>query len=369
MTKFIGNVFGLLEEEISLKDFFKGPRFKIILVIFFLLLGLTFAAVKSTGVYSFSNNIVNTFVAPIKRASSSIASSTTRFFEQFTKASAYYEENQELKEEIQRLKEENVELKKYKNEYDTLAEIAGMREVNISIDYLPAMVTVRDPLDQTASFSIGKGSVDGVELGDPVITSDGLIGRVDSVSTWESHVTTLYNPNLKVGVYCVESLDRGTTVGDMTISENGQCLVTGIDVDSQMKAGDTIITYGSEYYPRDLAIGTVLEVYRAEGGLSNTAVIETSSNISKVREVIVITSFEGQASPEVMRSDIQVPQPSSSVPEEVSSEEVSSAPISSTAPPVSSTPPPVSSEEPVVTSQPESREANEESSTGLLQGR
>lgn len=340
-----------------MKDFFKGPRFKIIVVIFFLLLGLTFAAVKASGVSSFSNDVVNTLVAPIKKASSSIASGTTRLFEQFTKASAYYEENQALKEEIQRLKEENVELKKYKNEYEAVAEIAGMREVNINTEYLPAMVTGRDPLDETGSFTIGKGSVDGVELGDPVITSDGLIGRVDSVSTWEAHVTTLYDPNLKVGVYCVESLDRGTTLGDMKITADGQCLVTGIDIETQLKAGDTVITYGSEYYPRDLTVGTVVEIHRAEGGLSNTAVIQTAVDIAKVREVIVVTSFEGQASPEVMRSEIQVPTPTPSVPAEVSSAESSSAP----APAPSSAPIPSAPSE---SSQPiESREVDQESSS------
>ena len=130
---------------------------------------------------------------------------------------------------------------------------------------------------------------------DPVITSDGLVGLVSEVGKNYSKVLTLLDATIEVGAYDIRTRDIGTTSGDINLARSGRLRLNMLPKDCTVSQGDLIYTTGyGGLYPKDLALGEVVEIHTDSSGMSMYAVIEPLSEIETVKDVLVITSFEGQ---------------------------------------------------------------------------
>ena len=96
--------------------------------------------------------------------------------------------------QITDLNEKLIDYEKIKAENDQLKEIADIKEVNPDYDLEPANVISRDASDPFCSFQINKGSLNGIEVGDVVMTSQGLVGPV-SYTHLNSSATSRRNPD------------------------------------------------------------------------------------------------------------------------------------------------------------------------------
>ena len=75
----------------------------------------------------------------------------------------------------------------------------------------PANIILREPSNWWRTVQIDLGSRDGVKINSPVLTSDGLVGRISSVSLTHSQVVLLGDPNCKVAAR-VDNHSRDTGV-------------------------------------------------------------------------------------------------------------------------------------------------------------
>lgn len=162
---------------------------------------------------------------------------------------------------------------------------------------MTASVIGRDPADQFYSFTIDKGTLDGISYQDPVVTSDGLVGIVSEVGPVFAKVTTILDVRLNVACQDVRTQDVATVSGDIALSENGQCRMSLIPRESGIAKGDIIQTAGtSGLYPQGIVIGRIAEVGFEPQGTMMYAVVEPTNDIKNVKDVMVITSFKGQGS-------------------------------------------------------------------------
>ena len=97
---------------------------------------------------------------------------------------------------------------------------------------MTASVIGRDPSDQFYSFTIDKGTLDGVSYQDPVITADGLVGIVSEVGPVFAKVTTILDVRLNVACQDVRTQDVATVSGDIELAQNGQCRMSLIPRES-----------------------------------------------------------------------------------------------------------------------------------------
>jgi len=67
-----------------------------------------------------------------------------------------------------------------------------------------------------------------------------------------------------------------------------------IEMNSDIKVGDIMITSGGSVYPPGIIVGEVVEIFTDDNGLSLNAVIEPAVNLSALTEGFVIISFKGQ---------------------------------------------------------------------------
>ncbi len=149
--------------------------------------------------------------------------------------------------------------------------------------------------DPYCTFTIDKGTEDGISLYDPVVTGSGLVGMISEVANSYSVVTTILSPDISVGAMSVKSTDMGIIQGTATESINQLTKMMYVDKENTISVGDTIVCSGnSGIFPEGYLIGTVKEVGIEETGLSAYAIVEPFVSIDKLTSVRVITDFEGQ---------------------------------------------------------------------------
>ena len=164
------------------------------------------------------------------------------------------------------------------------------------------MVVGRDTASRFYSFTIDKGSNDGISVNDPVITEEGLVGLVSEVGFTYSKVLTILDVAIQVGAMDSVTREIGVTSGELPLAEQGMLLLSYLPRESQAQPGDIIATTGiGGVFPRDIVIGSISELRPDSKGLSLNAVIEPPADLRAVRDVLVVKSFEGQAAPESTR--------------------------------------------------------------------
>lgn len=277
-----------------MKDFFHTRSFKVLVASVFVLLGLLLYT-NSVG-SSVTANLLGFLSSPMQKISTGITTNAAVLADQLTlNADELQAENNALKEEITKLREQLVDYYQIKQENEQFRTVLELKEENRDYQMLPATVIGRDPNDVFYGFSIDQGSLNGVSKNDPVITGDGVVGWVSEVYATSSQVTTLFSPNTKIGAIAKKSRDTGVTGCDITLADEGLIKLAYLTSENKVEAGDIITTTGlSGMYPKDLLIGTVKEVLYEDSGVSQYALVEPFVDIKNVRDVFVLTDFEGK---------------------------------------------------------------------------
>ena len=206
-----------------------------------------------------------------------------------------YAENEELREQIAQLKQEIVDLNSYKLENDQLKEYLQIKTLNPEFELETASVIGNDPLDSFSAFTIDKGSIHGVESGDVVISTDGLVGVISQVNAISSRVSTILDPSVQVGAVISETGDVGIIKNTVANAKSQCTLLTMISRDTQTKAGDFVVTSGNGgVFPKGIIIGTIESTELDSNGLSINAVVKTGADIRNIKNVVIIKSFLGQ---------------------------------------------------------------------------
>lgn len=279
-----------------MKEFFGSKKFKAIICILALIVGIMiYAAVSSSTLIS---SALGTVFAPVQKVTQGVTSSISSAFDMLVNAKDYYEENQELKEKIAELTAQLVDYTQTKQENEHLREMVALSESNPGIEFSePCTVIGRTANDVYGSFFIDKGEKDGIGYYDPVVTANGLVGFVTEVQYTYSKVTTLLSSDISLGVYCVRTGETGVIEGNYDLALNGNVRMIYIPLECEMTDGDIVITSGySGLVPKGLVVGTASDIVIAPSGLSKNATITPTIDADTLKTVYVITDFDGKGS-------------------------------------------------------------------------
>ena len=184
-----------------------------------------------------------------------------------------------------------------KAENEQYRKLLGLKEENDMYEFLASTVISRDGNDYYAGFTLDKGSADGVELYDPVITADGLVGYISGIGVTSSKVTTILSPGLEVGAVDKDTRDGGTLFGEISTAKEGCTRLNYLSRDCDVTVGDIVVTSGfGSVFPANLIIGNVKEIRAESENISLYAVVEPTADVKGCTDVFIITEFEGQRS-------------------------------------------------------------------------
>ena len=135
----------------------------------------------------------------------------------------------------------------------------------------------------------------GIAVGDPVITAEGLVGLVSEVSFTSCKVRTILDVNTKASAMISRNGNTAITGGAPPLAEKGLLRLNTLEKSSGAAIGDIVVTSGrGGVFPEGLLIGKITEVNPESDGLSLYAIIEPYVDVRSLKNVMVITSFDGQ---------------------------------------------------------------------------
>lgn len=237
--------------------------------------------------------IGTTIAVPFQKATSAISEGLGNLWVRYASYGQTQAENEALQARIAELEQQLVQLEQYQAENEQLREFYGIKEDNPNWEMVPAFVVGRDPMAQFYSFTVDTGALQGVAVGNPVVSASGsLVGLVVETGAGYARVKTVLDPSLAAAVMVSRTRDAGIAAGNATYAAQGQCLVSGLPREATVTEGDLVVTSGlGGAYPAGLIIGTVQQVMLDASGGGVNAVVQPAEDVSEIYSVMIITGF------------------------------------------------------------------------------
>jgi rod shape-determining protein MreC len=196
--------------------------------------------------------------------------------------------NAELEAQVSQLQAQLIELQQRVNETEILAALVDFSRSNPESTYKAASVIGRDPSPFLHYIIINRGSNDDIRRGMPVVTNQGLVGRIDAVIADAARVQLITDPGSSVNVYLQNADTNAVLYGSVT----GDVSIDLISQNATIESGDVILTSGlGGGYPADLIIGQVVTLQSLEFELFQQATVQPAVDFSRLEIVLVITNF------------------------------------------------------------------------------
>ncbi len=209
----------------------------------------------------------------------SAASVVPNFFALERENEILRQQNVELTDEVSRLREarlENLQLRELlKLKEHSLFHLVGADIVGKTLDLLRNTVT------------INKGDQDGLRINMPIVSEAGLVGRVIATSSHYSVAQLMINRDFRASV----KIERSRVVGILAWNGGEFLQLKNVAKTQDVAAGDLVMT--SEYsniFPRDIKIGTVIQVSEREDALFKEIQIKSSVDFTTLEHVFVISA-------------------------------------------------------------------------------
>jgi rod shape-determining protein MreC len=235
-------------------------------------------------VRSWSQALANFVQSPV----SSIKDGVGGFFESFASLRTAATENEELKARVVELETEARESQTLTTENERLRALLAFKE-DSKYKIVPARVIARDPSSWFDLATINRGSLDGVKLNMPVVTGDGLAGRVVTVSPITAQFVLL--PDEKSAASGVigeigESNALGVVKGT---GEKGALEMRYVPGYEKVEVGNTVYTSGQDgIFPAGIKIGEIVEVRTGSATVPHVIYLRPSVRMSALNEVAVL---------------------------------------------------------------------------------
>jgi len=197
-----------------------------------------------------------------------------------------------LEKQNQTLKAENAALSLQAQLYledhfqnQRLRRALGFKQRN-TYRLLPAEVIAKDVDRMVNSVLVNVGTQDGVREMMPVLTSDGLAGRIFQVFDTTSIVQLLLDRNCRVSAL-VQNEDRDW--GIVVWEEGKGCQLKNLSIRAEVSEGDTIVSAGmGGVFPKGIRIGTIEDIGECRQNLFRTVKVRPSVSFSHLEEVFVV---------------------------------------------------------------------------------
>lgn len=196
--------------------------------------------------------------------------------------------NTELEAENSNLQSEIITLQQQVAEVELLSALLNFARGQRENEYKAASVVFRDPRPFLKYVIIDIGSDEGVLSGMPVVSAEGLVGRVDAVTATAARVRLITDPSSNVNV----TIQPSDTTAVLSGSITSDLSLDLIAQDANVEPGDLILTSGQGgIYPPDILIGQVASIRGEATALFQQAAVQTATDFSRLDIVLVIIDY------------------------------------------------------------------------------
>lgn len=231
---------------------------------------------------------VQSVAYPVQHGAAAVGHWIGGFFTGFGELRRASMENQQLRQQINQMQTELRDTRQKAAEVDRLEKLLTLNEGS-EYKAIMAQVIARDPSMWFDSISIDKGRLSGVEINMPVITSDGVVGRVISTGPLSAQVMLITDEKSGTGGV-VGQLGQSHALGSIKgLGESGLLDMRYVSGLEKVQQGDLVVTTGQDgIYPPGYNIGQVVEVRPGSATQAQLIHIRPSAGIDRLKEVAVL---------------------------------------------------------------------------------
>jgi rod shape-determining protein MreC len=205
-------------------------------------------------------------------------------------------ENGRLRADLDRVRQELIQNRNAQQDYKTLlGQLRYIDSPQFPRDYLPVntRIIARAPSEFDQHVVIAAGSTHGIGLDTPVVTQDGLVGRVTALSSDSADVTLITDDES-----AVQARDlRSGAIGLVRHGQGqGQMILDRIGKASDVQTGDVVVTAGTQskqypsLFPRGIQIGQVISVGQTDTAPYKAIQIQPYVNFASLDSVIALVT-------------------------------------------------------------------------------
>ena len=241
------------------------------------------------GYFSSASNVFTDSLINVQFWFSSRFAALQDFFTAPRDMASLRQQNSDLQNDVAELQGQVIQLQQQVGETQVLAALVDFAQARTENTYKGAAVIGRDPSPFLHYVIINAGSNDGILRGMPVVTGQGLVGRVDAVIADAARVQLITDPASNVNVRLQNAEEDASLIGSVT----GDVILDMIPQDTNVETGDLVLTSGlGGGYPPDLIVGQVVNVRSREYDLFQQATVQPVVDFNRLQIVLVIVNFE-----------------------------------------------------------------------------
>ena len=234
-------------------------------------------------------SLVARIITPIQSAFSSVTESIAGYMRTLklrANLEAEYNslraENEQLVYKAMRADELEYQLAQYKDIYDEMS-------ANEKMNPIACTVIGKGDGNYFSTFTINRGSRDGIEDYMAVTISGALVGYTENVTATKSQVRTIIDSEASIAALIQSSRDQGTVRGTLGVDGKPMCRMYYLPDDHLPRPGDTVVTSGVGLsFPKGIPIGTVRESTRGMESNKQYIVVEPLADFEHIEYVIVL---------------------------------------------------------------------------------
>jgi rod shape-determining protein MreC len=199
-------------------------------------------------------------------------------------------ENDALARENSRLRAELLDVRRIAAESGRYQRLLGLKDQTPAETLAARVISIdASPYFRVARIEIDQGEA-AVRRGMPVLTPEGVVGRINRVAGRTSDIMLLVDPRSAIDVVIPRTGGRGILRGKS--GENGyRCSIEYLVRGEQAKEGDKVVTSGlGGAFPRDLAVGKISRVIPGTVGLYQEVEVTPDVDFARLSEVLVVAA-------------------------------------------------------------------------------
>lgn len=282
-----------------MKNLFKSTRFKIIAIILALLLFGMFICAAGGHPETAQSGVVGTIFAPAHWAASKLSDGLDRITSGAKGNAPYEKKIDQLQKELGELQNKLADYNSLKSQNELYKQALELKEDNPNFEYVSASVIGRDSANPYCTFTISKGTVNGVKDGNAVLYGKYLVGVIKKAYPSYSVVSSIIDPDFSVSAYDINTKELSYVTGDAEIAKYGCCKFENLDSSTKVTYGSIIATAGiSSTMPKGIIIGTVKGIEDEATDISTYAVVQPGTDIEKLDECLILTNYTAESEAE-----------------------------------------------------------------------
>ncbi|MFL6257347.1 MAG: rod shape-determining protein MreC [Pyrinomonadaceae bacterium] len=232
---------------------------------------------------------VQSLFAPVQTATTGVGGAGVGFFQRLGNLWYAQAENEALRGRVAEAENELREARQARDENERLKKLLDFTR-DLSYQSIPARVVARDPSVWFNSLIINRGSTSGVDLDMPVVTPEGIVGRVVGVGPISAQVMLITDERSAAGAV-VGQLGQSNALGSVRgFGKNGLLEMRYVSGLETVNNGDYVVTTGQDrIYPPGLSVGTVVEVIPGSATTPHIIRVKPSARLDSLQEVVVLS--------------------------------------------------------------------------------